>query len=231
MAKGDQIYVYREFLNLRGAYEHHGIDCGDGSVIHYRKPSEVIERTSLETFTRGGRVYVRQDPRAGFYFIPDVVVQRAEGRLGERKYNLLFNNCEHFATWCKTGISESRQIEEFVPIITHLQATGLYEPLKRSLVGTDPDNARSLLNGALSDLKVSWDEIQPKYKTAIEEVETWNRVAIEALGRNRDDLARGALHRKVTAKKDAGRYKEQLDQIASMTENVLKSLVIANGSG
>jgi Lecithin retinol acyltransferase/PspA/IM30 family len=230
MAKGDQIYVYRELLNLRGAYEHHGIDCGDGSVIHYRKPSEIVERTSLETFTRGEKIYIRQYPRSGFAFIADVVVQRAESRLGEGKYNFLFNNCEHFATWCKIGMSESRQIQEFIPIITHLQAAGLYEPLKRSLIGTDPDNAKTLLQGALGDLKVSWDEIQPKYKTAREEMETWNRVAIEALSRNRDDLARAALQRKVSAKKAAERYQEQLDQLASMTENILKTLVIANGS-
>ena len=30
------------------------------------------------------------------------VLERAMSRLGERKYNLLANNCEHFATWCKT---------------------------------------------------------------------------------------------------------------------------------
>ncbi|CAO4998853.1 LRAT domain-containing protein [Microcystis aeruginosa] len=229
MAKGDQIYAYRELLNLRGVYAHHGIDCGDGSVIHYRKPSEIVERTSLETFARGGKIYVVRHVEVGFSFIPDVVVERALSRLGEQKYNLLFNNCEHFATWCKTGISKSQQIEEFIPIITHLQAVGLYEPLKKSLIGADPNNAQTLLKGALSNLKVSWDEIQPQYKKAIQEAETWNRVAIEALSRNRDDLAREALKRKVEAKKQAKRHQEQLDQIAAMTENVLKSLVIANG--
>ena len=50
MALGEQIYVYRELLNLQGVYQHHGIDCGDGTVIHYRKPSEVIEKTSFATF-------------------------------------------------------------------------------------------------------------------------------------------------------------------------------------
>lgn len=27
-------------------------------------------------------------------------------------YNLLLNNCEHFAIWCKTGVHESRQVEK-----------------------------------------------------------------------------------------------------------------------
>ena len=227
MAKGDQLYVYREFLNLEGVYEHHGIDCGDGTVIHYRKPSEIIERTSLETFSRGNSLYVKEYI-SGFYFIPEVVVQRAESRLGENKYNLLFNNCEHFATWCKVGLSESRQLQEFVPIITHLQSAGLYEPLKTALVGADPSNARSLLKGALGDIKEVWDELQPKYKTSLEEIQTWNQVAIKALEQNRDDLARAALHKKRENKKQSEQYKEQLDQLAIMAEDVLKSLLTAN---
>jgi hypothetical protein len=30
--------------------------------------------------------------------------------LGERDYDLLHNNCEHFAVWCKTGRPESSQV-------------------------------------------------------------------------------------------------------------------------
>lgn len=37
-------------------------------------------------------------------------MRRAESRLGEFAFDLVFNNCEHFATWCKTGISNSDQI-------------------------------------------------------------------------------------------------------------------------
>jgi len=108
MAKGDCIYVYRNLWQLDGLYKHYGIDCGDGTVIHYRKPSETIEQTSLATFSRGNPVYVAEYSD-GFGYIPDVVVERAKSRLGEQDYNLLFNNCEHLANWCKTGMSHSRQ--------------------------------------------------------------------------------------------------------------------------
>lgn len=40
MQKGDHLYV------SRGLYTHHGIDCGDGTVIHYRE-GESITRSSL----------------------------------------------------------------------------------------------------------------------------------------------------------------------------------------
>ncbi|MFM6434630.1 MAG: NC domain-containing protein, partial [Microcystis panniformis] len=63
-------------LNLQRANSHHGIDWGDVSVIHYRKPSEIVERTSLETFARGGKIYVVRHVEVGFSFIPDVVVER-----------------------------------------------------------------------------------------------------------------------------------------------------------
>jgi len=40
---------------------------------------------------------------------PDEVIERARSRVGEKKYSLLTNNCEHFAVWCKTGLHESEQ--------------------------------------------------------------------------------------------------------------------------
>ena len=47
-------------------------------------------------------------------FSPEETVERAYSRLGEQNYNLLTNNCEHFAIWCKTNISESWQVEELL---------------------------------------------------------------------------------------------------------------------
>jgi hypothetical protein len=35
-------------------------------------------------------------------------------RIGEQNYNLLFNNCEHFAHWCKTGRHRSNQVENWL---------------------------------------------------------------------------------------------------------------------
>ena len=44
-------------------------------------------------------------------FTPEETVERAYSRLGEREYDLISNNCEHFAIWCKTNISESWQVK------------------------------------------------------------------------------------------------------------------------
>lgn len=47
-------------------------------------------------------------------FSAEETVRRARGRLGEEKYNLVTNNCEHFAMWCKTGVSDSSQVKQFI---------------------------------------------------------------------------------------------------------------------
>lgn len=45
------------------------------------------------------------------------VVRRAESRLGEAGYHLLFNNCESFAKWCVTGEEKSRQINSHAKFV------------------------------------------------------------------------------------------------------------------
>ena len=54
-------------------------------------------------------------------FSPEETVRNAESRLGERLYNIATNNCEHFAIWCKTGVSESTQVEEFLQKIAEIK--------------------------------------------------------------------------------------------------------------
>lgn len=119
MARGDHVFVERAF----GLYAHHGIDCGDGHVIHFQGPDPLrarIVRSDRETFCAGAELRVQRDAdpveAAGANASADAIVARAESRLGMGGYDLLFNNCEHFATWCRTGRARSTQSEAiFVP--------------------------------------------------------------------------------------------------------------------
>lgn len=43
-------------------------------------------------------------------YSPEDTINRAKSRLGEEKYDLVKNNCEHFVMWCKTGKSISSQV-------------------------------------------------------------------------------------------------------------------------
>ena len=47
---------------------------------------------------------------------PDIVIRRARRELGRFNYNLLTNNCEHFARYCKTGRRESYQVKDRLPV-------------------------------------------------------------------------------------------------------------------
>ena len=89
----------------RRAYFHHGIYVGNGRMIHYagwfRGMRGLVEEVTLEQFTEGhGYCIGRMPPdrRAG-----EDIVRRARSRLGERRYHLLRNNCEHFCNWCQLG--------------------------------------------------------------------------------------------------------------------------------
>lgn len=220
MARGDQIYAIREFLTIEGVYQHHGIDCGDGSVIHYRKPSAIIERTSIATMAQGGKIYLK---RYQTCFIPEEVIRRAESRLGEQKYNLLFNNCEHFANWCKTGVNFSQQVADFIPMLSNINVDTLGEPLTSALGKAKSEDANQLVNQALSQIRATWDTIQPQYAQEIKEVDAWQKVALKALQQNREDLARAALQRKRNYKQRADKHEEMLQKLAKITENLVKN--------
>lgn len=95
-------------------YQHHGIYVGRGRVVHYSGFSTFlshgpVQECSLTSFTSGHKVSLKS---AGVCaFSADQVVARACSRLGENKYSLLTNNCEHFCEWCVHGISRSPQVE------------------------------------------------------------------------------------------------------------------------
>ncbi|MCB4428017.1 lecithin retinol acyltransferase family protein [Synechococcus sp. MU1643] len=103
MAAAEHLEVPRQ----HGLFNHHGIDLGDGSVAHYLEGREIL-RSPLEEFSQGQPLQVINYAEASPV---GVTLRRAMGRLGEQDYNLLFNNCEHFATWCKTGRHRSGQVD------------------------------------------------------------------------------------------------------------------------
>lgn len=115
MARGDHIKVRRHC----GLYSHHGIDMGDGTVIHFsgepfRREEASICRVTLAEFLSGGRsVVVRHH---GAVLTPEEVAAAAEAALARQKYCLWRNNCEHFATECKTGRRRSKQVRRAIHI-------------------------------------------------------------------------------------------------------------------
>jgi len=73
-----------------------------------------VEEVSLAYFAHGHAVYVR--PHTAPRFAWPEVIRRARSRLGEDRYGLLQNNCEHFCEWCVQGVPRSRQVEQALGI-------------------------------------------------------------------------------------------------------------------
>ncbi|KAL3728059.1 hypothetical protein ACJRO7_032759 [Eucalyptus globulus] len=110
-------------------YSVKGIYIGEGYVIHLTRTG--AEETSLHRFQQEGgnlyslRLYAYGRPQLGYWLtrwgtcttlpqtkLPLEVVNKAR-KLHEHdsfgKYDLINNNCEHFASFCRTGIRASAQ--------------------------------------------------------------------------------------------------------------------------
>ena len=120
MAKGDHIFVSKT------GYSHHGIDIGNGKVIHYTgepgsKSNAAISETTKKEFSSGLKVQV---VKYGKCLPVSRTLELAKSRVGEKKYNLVFNNCEHFAIFCKTEKHESEQVNDAVSGVGAVVGTG-----------------------------------------------------------------------------------------------------------
>ena len=101
----------------RRGYTHHGIYAGDGQVVHYAGFSRAwrrgpVELISLREFCLGHGLWMKLTPGARYMGQP--AVRRALSRIGEDRYRVMTNKCEHFCTWCLDGESRSPQVERWL---------------------------------------------------------------------------------------------------------------------
>jgi hypothetical protein len=125
---GDIIFALRKnFKGLPVPYKHYGVYIGYKQVIHFRGPKDTEEidsskadiiQTSLDDFLSGDELFIESVPENFKYspFKSLEVIRRAKSKIGQYKgkYKILFNNCEHFAHWCKYGVPFSWQVRKFV---------------------------------------------------------------------------------------------------------------------
>ena len=165
MAAADHLEVPRQ----HGLFNHHGIDLGDGTVAHYLEGREIL-RSPLADFSQGQPVSVVEHADAS---TPGVTLRRAMGRIGEQNYNLLFNNCEHFAIWCKTGRHRSSQVDSVLERARHWSGLmpsalmrGLELLVKRGLLD---DNARAMARQGVAKLERLRQSLLRKLETLLQQ--------------------------------------------------------------
>jgi hypothetical protein len=239
MAKGDHLYVERGL----GSFTHHGIDCGDGTVIHYQDGASIM-RSTHQFFSKGKPIEVRYYAQAD---APETILKRALSRLGERDYHLVFNNCEHFVTWCKTGKHQSSQVDQAVtaslvggvlggltlnPLLAApaLAAAGVYglghfqQQIRQAEISLNPQDAMQHLREALGELDAVQRSLQPKLDKVLREAYHWHCTAQLALKRGREDLSKAALLKKYPLKQEALQLRSQLDEVEALQQRLHESM-------
>lgn len=176
--KGDHIRVQR----MNGVYAHHGIYVSDEEVIHFTgkdddsildwsKP-EVIQ-TDLAYFLKGGTLEVKEytDEEFADLYSPEQIVTYARACLGDKGYNLIFNNCEHFANVCTLGRFRSHQVEKVFTKRKENDFMGIWSTIK-SLFGGSSSGSRTTTNYNYEPDKVKIAQIEAEAKIRLSEMET-----------------------------------------------------------
>ena len=103
-----------------------------------------------------------------------VTLRRAMSRLGEQNYNLLFNNCEHFATWCKTGRHRSEQVDSVIDRArqwSRQMPSALLSGLDLLVrQGVLDDNSRQLARRGLAKLEQLRQTLLQKLETLLQQI-------------------------------------------------------------
>lgn len=111
----DEPPVGAHMVTPRFGYTHHGIYVGEDRVVQYGGLSwgfrrGRVEEVSLTEFAQGRPVSIRAAESRRYD--EQEVVRRARRRLGEDRYSVLTNNCEHFCEWCVRGQHRSYQVDD-----------------------------------------------------------------------------------------------------------------------
>ena len=117
---------------FRGIYFHYGVYVGADKVVHFcsvgnneleSATADIVE-TSLLRFSKGDPLSI--DTSETPIFERDEIVRRARSVIGtmQGSYNLLSNNCEHFANWCRCGKLVSHQKNFVDSVINELLPSG-----------------------------------------------------------------------------------------------------------
>lgn len=130
LGRGDHITFHRRLYWHHAIVEYIDRKNGKIGVIHYNKTPERFTQDICNSPKKGGKASVlketfefKKEPVYlmihihGRCFDPETVVLIAQKSEGDGGYNLVYNNCEHFAMRCKTGVSSSYQVDK---VMDHL---------------------------------------------------------------------------------------------------------------
>lgn len=141
MKAGDLIEFHR------GLYTHWGVAIGDGKIVHLSGDEDdglsanvggKLGSVSGSVFTISGVNFEKAKVKCDDFWdiarkskanvnnskdeyiradAVHVIIDRALSRMGVIGYNMLWSNCEHFASWCRYGMAWSEQVDKFMRVL------------------------------------------------------------------------------------------------------------------
>ena len=98
-------------IEINSTYHHYGIYVSDDEVIEFGRSNDMLNKkkeeievlkTSIKEFSNNKFVETRSYNLKELLIKnkPNKVVELARGRIGEKGYDILNNNCEHFVYEC-----------------------------------------------------------------------------------------------------------------------------------
>lgn len=124
MSKWEMIAPYEGAhirVQIQSIY-HHGIYIGNDEVVQFGLPFDMFRpkeevkvlKSNIEEFLQGGFLEVRVFDRKERKQKNDdrKIIEIALSKLGEGGYDIVHNNCEHFANFCIFNKKESKQVDD-----------------------------------------------------------------------------------------------------------------------
>ena len=118
MKWSDKAPEYGDMIRVKVSFFHHyGIFVDENTIVQFglrdnsnTPPDDIaVITTDIDVFANGEfveKAVPEQDEKKKRYS-PDETVKKALSRIGERGYNILNNNCEHFVNECYFGEKKS----------------------------------------------------------------------------------------------------------------------------
>ncbi|MCE5221191.1 MAG: lecithin retinol acyltransferase family protein [Clostridium sp.] len=188
-SKGEHIKVDR------GLYTHHGVYISNDEVIHFTGSEEdsvldwskpEVIKTDISYFLKDGELEVKEytDDELQDLYPVEHIVAYARACLGDKGYNLVFNNCEHFANVCTLGRFRSGQVEKvFNLILWRNKFMGLFSWIGGLFKGNSSGGSRSTSNTNTT--------YEPD-KVRIAEIESETKIRLANMEKERIDLMTNA---------------------------------------
>lgn len=224
-SKGNHIKVNR------GMYTHHGVYINDDEVIHFTgteddsvldwAKNEVI-KTNIDYFLRGGQLEIKEytDDELQDLYPVDHIVAYARACLGDKGYNLVFNNCEHFANICTLGRFRSRQVEKVFDVIIGRRKKDM------GLLGTIGGFFKGLFGGSSGGGNRSTSNTNTTYepdKVKIAEIESETKIRLANMEKERIQLSTDA---QLEIMEQEYRFKVGLEEAKALGFNNIANTIV-----